>query len=212
MCLQLSLLFLVPVYIPCALHLYTVHVCNLKEFKVFAGPSLDSLHLILHTGLNNDTIPESFPPDYSLSFLPAKLPFPIKFVKIVPLAAWGSNFNFSVWYVELRGWTDNSVSASCSGLVKATWEEYNRVKEHETTRMVLKFLRQHRHMAAFSALQEEVPVQLEAPAVSQLHDLINQNRFNEAEDLLVSMYTADPTVFDEYIHTQVPYEVHWTRL
>lgn len=193
-----------------------VHVCNLKEFKVYAGPTLDSLHLILHTGLNNDTVPESFPPDYSLSGLPDKLPFPVRFVKIVPLAAWGSNFNFSIWYIELRGWVDtaNSVdsSSASNSLVRAAMDEYNRVKEEETTRLVLKFLRQHRHTAAFAALQIDVPVQLEAPAVTQLHTLISQNRLTEAEALLVDLYTQDPSVFDQFLQTSVPYEVHWTRL
>lgn len=196
--------------------LYIVHVCNLKEFKVYAGPTLDSLHLILHTGLNNDTVPESFPPDYSLSGLPDKLPFPVRFVKIVPLAAWGSNFNFSIWYIELRGWVDtaNSVdsSSASNSLVRAAMDEYNRVKEDQTTRLVLKFLRQHRHTAAFAALQIDVPVQLEAPAVTQLHSLISQNRLTEAEALLVDLYTQDPSVFDQFLQTSVPYEVHWTRL
>ena len=187
-------------------------MCNLKEFKVFAGPSLDSLHLILHTGLNNDIVPESFPPDYSLSELPDKLPFPVKFVKIVPLAAWGSNFNFSIWYIELRGWTDSMAAASCGGLVKAALEEYNRVKESETTRLVLKFLRQHCHTAAFTALQNDVAVQLEAPIVTQLHSLIIQNSLNEAEALLIDLYSKDHTVFDQFLHTKVSYEVHWTRL
>lgn len=185
-------------------------MCNLKEFKVFAGPSLDSLHLILHTGLNNDTIPESFPPDYSLSALPDKLPFPVRFVKIVPLAAWGSNFNFSIWYIELRGWSESS--SACSGLVKAALDEYTRVKEQETTRLVLKFLRQHRHTVALSALQADVPVQLEAPIVTQLHVLITQNRLKEAEALLIGLYSQNPRVFDQFLHTQVPYEVQWTRL
>lgn len=193
-------------------------MCNLKEFKVFAGPSLDSLHLILHTGLNNDTVPESFPPDYSLAALPDKLAFPVKFVKIVPLAAWGSNFNFSIWYIELRGWSESSggilaAGGSCGGgLVKAALDEYTRVKEQETTRLVLKFLRQHSHTAAFSALQNDVPVQLEAPVVTQLHFLITQNRLKEAEALLLDLYAQDPRVFDQYLHTQVPYEVQWTRL
>lgn len=191
------------------LNFLIVHVCNLKEFKVFAGPSLDSLHLILHIGLNNDTIPESFPPNYSLSSLPDKLSFPVKFVKIVPMAAWGSNFNFSIWYIELRGWTDGGGS---SGLVKAALDEYNRVKEEETTRLVLKFLRQHRHSAAFDALQNDSPVKLEDPLVTQLHLLINQNRLIEAESLLIDLYNKDNCIFNQYLHDNVPYEVHWTRL
>jgi len=29
--------------------------------------------------------------------------FPCLYIKICPLVAWGTNFNFSIWYVELRG-------------------------------------------------------------------------------------------------------------
>jgi len=29
--------------------------------------------------------------------------FPCLYIKIVPLVAWGTNFNFSIWYVELKG-------------------------------------------------------------------------------------------------------------
>lgn len=183
-------------------------MCNLKEFKVYAGPSLDSLHLILHTGLNNDTIPESFPPNYSLSSLPDKLPFPVKFIKVVPMVAWGSNFNFSIWYIELRGWSDGADF----GLVKAALDEYRRVKEQETTRLVLKFLREHHHLAAFDALQNDSPVKLEAPIVTRLHSLINQSRLVEAESLLIDLYFKDSTIFDQYLHEKVPYEVHWTKL
>lgn len=193
-------------------YFFIVHVCNLKEFKVYAGPNLNNLHLLLHTGLNNDTVPESFPPDYSLSGLPDKLPFPVQYVKIVPLAAWGSNFNFSIWYMELRGW-DSAVDSSTSAqLVKATLDEYNRSKEQQTTRLILKFLRQHNHQAAFTALHTSSGVQLEAPVVTELHNFITQNRFKEAEKLLIDLFNHDSTIFDQYLHDHVPYQVEWTRL
>ena len=33
---------------------------------------------------------------------------PCQYVKIVPLLAWGANFNFSIWFVLLRGIADQS--------------------------------------------------------------------------------------------------------
>lgn len=39
---------------------HKVHVCNLKEFKVFGGQDPDNLLLLLHAGLRNDTEPETF--------------------------------------------------------------------------------------------------------------------------------------------------------
>jgi hypothetical protein len=188
-------------------------VCNLKEFKVFAGPSLDNLHLILHTGLNNDTLPESFPPNYSLSKLP---PFPVQFIKIVPLAAWGSNFNFSIWYIELKGWEDgannNETGAANCNLVQATWEEYQREREIQTTRLILKYLRQHNHQEAFNSLQATSKIQLEAPVVTQLHTLLAQNQLQQAEQLLIDLYAHDPHIFDQYLHEHVPYTAHWNRM
>lgn len=180
----------------------------MKEFKVYAGPSLSSLHPLLHTGLNNDTVPESFPPDYSLSGLPDKQPFPVQYLKIVPLAAWGSNFNFSIWYMELRGWEDTNTAQ----LVKATLEEYNQSKQTQTTRLILKFLRQHNYQDAFIALQNSSGIQLEAPVVTQLHSLISQKQFQAAEQLLIALFAQDPQIFNQYLHENVPYEANWTRL
>ena len=198
---------------------FLVHVCNLKEFKVYAGPTLDNLHLILHTGLNNDTTPESFPPDYTLSTSKSNLnlPFPVMFLKIVPLAAWGSNFNFSIWYIELRGWVDNDnvddgVNGVNGGLVQAALEEYTQANVIETTRLILKFLRQHGHQEAFQSLQQRTGIQLEAPLVTQLHQLVTQNHLDEAENLLLKVYTSNPEIFDQYLHENVPYQAHWTQL
>ena len=56
---------------------------------------------ILHGGLHNDSEPETFP----LRFRKRQnsVPFPCQYIKIVPISAWGGNFNYSIWYVELRG-------------------------------------------------------------------------------------------------------------
>lgn len=29
--------------------------------------------------------------------------FPCRYIKIVPLQSWGATFNFSIWFVELKG-------------------------------------------------------------------------------------------------------------
>lgn len=33
----------------------------------------------------------------------------MKYIKIVPLSAFGANFNYSIWYVEMRGIKQESV-------------------------------------------------------------------------------------------------------
>ena len=39
---------------------HKVHVCNLKEFKVFGGLELGNMTELLHCGLRNDSEPETF--------------------------------------------------------------------------------------------------------------------------------------------------------
>ena len=95
---------------------HKVHVCNLKEFKVFGGQTPDNMIEILHSGLRNDSEPETF----TLKYKGNNIVFPCKYIKIVPLVAWGQNFNYSIWYVELRG-NDSPVA------VEKAYNEYIKV-------------------------------------------------------------------------------------
>ena len=60
-------------------------------------------------GLKNDSAKESF----SLRHRVDGHPFPIRFLKVVPLQSHGPAFNFSIWYVELRGDCEPSTVAPC---------------------------------------------------------------------------------------------------
>lgn len=188
-----------------------MHVCNLREFKVYAGPDLDSLHLIVHSGLSNDTEPESFPPDWSLaqrgaSVSAAPLECPVQYIKIVPIAAWGSNFNFSIWFVELRGWDAEEP-------VESALQAFRAAKETATTRLVLKFLRDRGHDDAFHALQQQTACALEDPVATRLHQLLlHSTTLPDAEALLQTLFLQNPQIFDEYIHNHVSYVANWTRL
>ena len=44
---------------------HKVHVCNLKEFKVYGGIDKDNMTELLHSGLRNDSEPESFSLNFS---------------------------------------------------------------------------------------------------------------------------------------------------
>ena len=77
---------------------HKVHVCNLKEFKVFGGINTTNMTELLHSGLRNDSEPETF----SLVHKSEGVLFPCQYIKIVPLLAWGANFNFSIWFIELK--------------------------------------------------------------------------------------------------------------
>lgn len=54
------------------------------------------------SGLNNDTSPETFVLRHTLD----DLPFPCRYIKIVPLQSWGCTYNFSIWFVGLKGSDD----------------------------------------------------------------------------------------------------------
>lgn len=46
--------------------------------------------------------------------------FPIQYIKITPLATFGANFNYSIWYVEVRGIKDEE-------LMEKVYDAYNKV-------------------------------------------------------------------------------------
>lgn len=79
------------------------HVCNLKEFKVFVGLTLDHMVEVLSSGLRNDEEPETFPVTHKIA---QNVIIPCRFIKIVPMAAWGANFNFSIWFLKCIGVSD----------------------------------------------------------------------------------------------------------
>lgn len=91
---------------------------------MFGGLSLNNMTELLHSGitswapnpnlilfvlgLRNDNEPETFTLKFKST---GDVVFPCNYIKIVPLMAWGANFNFSIWYVELRGISDTDLVA-----------------------------------------------------------------------------------------------------
>ena len=179
---------------------HKVHVCNLKDFKVFGGLDPDNLTMeLLHSGLRNDSESETF----SLRFKTDGVLFPCRFVKIVPLMAWGANFNFSIWYVELRG-------IGKQELVSQALNEYTQFRENEAIRLCLKHLRQRNLMDSFHALQQQTKISMEDDVLTKLHQsLVLDGDFEVAESILDNM--AQKSLFDEYIN-QCSYNPQWRRI
>uniref|UniRef100_V5ET55 SAP domain-containing protein n=1 Tax=Kalmanozyma brasiliensis (strain GHG001) TaxID=1365824 RepID=V5ET55_KALBG len=73
------------------------------------------------------------------------VPFAIRYVKIVPLAAHTPNYNFSIWHVALAG-------VSEPALVARVARSYEQHRQSTATRLILKHLREHGHLTAFQAL------------------------------------------------------------
>ncbi|ORX89838.1 hypothetical protein K493DRAFT_64679 [Basidiobolus meristosporus CBS 931.73] len=178
---------------------HKVHVCNLKEFKVFGGMSPNNMIELLHSGLKNDNDPETFPLKHKTN----NLIFPCQYIKIMPLMAWGANFNYSIWYVELRGICD-------AAFVEKTYTEYINYREQEAVRLCLKYFRQRNHQEAFTALQNTTGLLLEDPMLTNLHtNLVLNGNFQTAEKLVNQAATS--RLFDDYI-SQCEYKPVWKRV
>ncbi|OBZ91936.1 Muskelin [Choanephora cucurbitarum] len=147
------------------------HVCNLKEFKVYGGLSPDNMNELLHKGLTDDNKPEIFPMRYTYN----NVIFPIQYIKITPLATFGANFNYSIWYVEIRGIKDNALMDK----IFTTFNNKNM-------------------MDVYSLLQKKVNMDLEHPLISSLHDaIVIQGDFKQAEAILLK---ADKQqAFSDYV-------------
>ncbi|KAF8931491.1 hypothetical protein BGZ58_007592 [Dissophora ornata] len=150
-------------------------------------------------GLRNDSEPETF----LLKHKTNSVVFPCQYIKIVPLMAWGPNFNFSVWHVEVKGIPDPE-------LVQETYFQYINFRETESVRLCLKHFRQRKLFEAFKALQDRTGIQLEDPLLTRLHqELVVRGNFKRAEQLM--MEAAGRGLFDDYIQSY-DYKPIWKRL
>lgn len=132
---------------------------------------------------------------------------PILYVKIIPMAAWGNNFNFSIWYVELRGLGDLALVKGANAL----FQEHQR---QAAWRLCLKFLKGEASVSAM-AVQLEASAGLvpEAPLLRTLHELaVVHGDFPAAESLLRDTLSTQSGLFDEYIDEHIPYQCAWERL
>ncbi|TPX71748.1 hypothetical protein SpCBS45565_g00878 [Spizellomyces sp. 'palustris'] len=178
---------------------HKVHVCNLKEFKVFGGLSPNNMIELLHCGLRNDIEPETF----SLKHKANDVIFPCQYIKIVPLLAWGANFNFSIWYVELRGICQSEI------VEKAYWDYIN-YRENEVIRLCLKHFRQRNYLDTFGSLQQRTQLQLEDPLLTDLHrHLVINGDFTTAEELI--RQAAERNLFQDYI-SECTYRPLWKKI
>nr|KAJ3410527.1 Muskelin 1, intracellular mediator containing kelch motif [Polyrhizophydium stewartii] len=178
---------------------HKVHVCNLKEFKVYGGLTPDNMLELLHSGLRNDSEQETF----SLKHVANGVVFPCQYIRIVPLLAWGANFNFSIWYIELRGVANQEI------VEQALWQ-YSSYRETEVIRLCLKHFRQRNILDSFQRLQEHANMQLEDPLLTDLHrHLVFNGDFDGAEELLIR--AAARNLFEDYISCY-PYKPIWRRI
>ncbi|KAJ7077270.1 Muskelin N-terminus-domain-containing protein [Mycena belliarum] len=176
------------------------HPCNMKDFKVLAGPSEDSLVEVLHASLKNDTHPEHF----DLKHVNEQgIMTPFRYIKIMPLSSHGNSFHISIWYVALRGIKDEVVVEE----VRIKYEQY---RETTAMRHVLKHLRQRRFLTEYKSVLSRCGLQVEDPLVTELHEnLILKGDWAKVEQTVLRMSQTD--LFDEYRNSKQCHGL-WKRL
>ncbi|KAJ3076625.1 Muskelin 1, intracellular mediator containing kelch motif [Podochytrium sp. JEL0797] len=178
---------------------HKVHVCNMREFKIYGGLTPDNMTELLHAGLRNDSEAETF----SLKHKMNGVVFPCQYIKIAPHLAWGPNFNFSIWYVELRG-------IQQSDQVERIHNNYLNYRENEVARLCLKHFRQRNYLDAFEALQNRTQLQLEDPLLTELHGaLVVNGDFAASEEIMQQAH--DRNLFTEYVR-RCSYKPLWKLL
>ncbi|KAJ2548548.1 hypothetical protein EV175_004789, partial [Coemansia sp. RSA 1933] len=174
------------------------HVCNLKEFKVYGGMAEDNMVELLYSGLRNDSEAE-------IITLKQKLHgvyIPCQYIRIQPLLAHDQKFNFSIWFVELRGTMDHRI-------VHGICNDFNRLKEKEVIRSCLKFFRDKKYTDAFTALTAQSNVLLESPLLTELQKtLVEEGDYDTVEKLLRQ---AEREGIFSGCASEIPYAAAWDR-
>ncbi|KAI0373966.1 hypothetical protein BV20DRAFT_936559 [Pilatotrama ljubarskyi] len=154
---------------------YKVHPCNMKEFIVLVGMNEDNMTEVLRASLKNDATAETFS---IRSRNRAGMPFPTRYVEIVPISVHGQNFNTSIWHVSLSGITDEVYVEQ----VRLRHQEH---REVVALRQVLKHLRQRRFLTPVNQILAQSGLQLEHPLVTSLHEaFVLQGDWSRAEQLV----------------------------
>ncbi|OBZ70545.1 Muskelin [Grifola frondosa] len=172
----------------------------MKEFKIFVGLSEDNMTEVLHAGLRNDSVPETFAIRHANR---AGGLFPTRYVKIVPLSAHGQSFHTSIWYVALSGISDPS-------FVEQVRQKHDEYRETSVMRHVLKHLRQRRFLSPYDSILSRTGLTLEHALITSLHEAsVLHGDWARAEELVRS--ASDAGLLASFRHACQPH-AQWTRL
>ncbi|KAF5385812.1 hypothetical protein D9615_002604 [Tricholomella constricta] len=182
------------------------HPCNMKEFKLYVGTNRAHMSEVLHAGLKNDSIPETFPIKHVNK---AGICFPTQYIKIVPISAHGQSFHTSIWHVSMTGITEEMLVKTVADTTLLN-KRLSKYRETSVLRHVLKHLRQRRLLTPYESIVSRSGFQLEHPLITKLHEaIVLQGDWQEAEHLVSFISKTD--LFDSYLHGTQPYAV-WKRL
>lgn len=175
------------------------HVCNLQKFQILGGLSEDKMVELLNSGLQNSHEAEEFP----LTYVVEGYPVPCQYIKIVPILTYGTSYNFSIWYVKLKGIQEESAVQFCLC-------HYNQYREREVIRLCLKHFRQHNYPEAFEKLQQTTNVVLEDPLLTELHrKVVCEGDYRSCERILEGVMQEG--LFASFISKQT-YQAEWSLM
>ncbi|KAJ1967101.1 hypothetical protein IWQ62_002060 [Dispira parvispora] len=196
------------------------HVCNLKEFRVLAAPAENQWIEVLHLGVRDNSEPETFTVRHTLQH--SQIPFPVLWVKIIPMMTYDIKFNFSIWYVELHGIQDPQIMQPLLAQYRAYCERISLrfclkvIQDHlacdsEVGPLLVHELQSNVKTSNASALlgDRAMPLQLEDPIVSELRNAVHAGHFDQVEDLLTACQSRG--LFDDYLQ-RCPYTSQWERI
>lgn len=155
-----------------------IHVCNVKEMKISVSYDNKEYVEVFYGGLRNDTESETF----TLSTTIKGKMLVTRFVKIEPLAAWGMNFNYSIWYVGLKGLLE----------VRELVERLREMEKKEILRISLRNLRR----LGYHKEIEGIRVEEYSPLLNRVKELLEKKAFEECEEFILSL---DDSVFDKFV-------------
>jgi len=123
-------------------------------------------------------VPEIFDLKHKMYTEEGEREIPILYVQIIPLLSFGPSFNFSIWYVEIRGVENDSY-------VSDMMRNFNDQREKQAIRLVLKHLRDKGYMDAFKTLENEANIHLEDNQITELYQcLVEAGSFEKSEEIM----------------------------
>lgn len=149
------------------------HYGNLKRFKILVGPRKTQMKIVLETGLVNNTKTECF-------YLENKIPYPIRYIKIIPMQTYGGLYSFSIWNVELWGVQDIFV------LKKE--KEFQEKLKVELNQKIIKYLKEEGSNDIAELYSKRKNIFFEENVLTKLHTAIVLNKdMKEAENIVLSL-------------------------
>jgi hypothetical protein len=103
--------------------------------------------------------------------------------------AHGANFNFSIWFVDVKGSQEN---------IQSVYKSFISYRESEAVRLCLKHFRQRNIIEPFLKLSQDSGIALEHPSLTNLYqNIVTASDFDLAEKIIER--AAAENLFNDYI-------------